>query len=154
MGKGIYEDLDGTIMRECLVRWSFKQDSVLDGYTKAWIPLMGKNHDGTGGKHLVETRLRFNPNLEKEKCLEARGSGLTLILKGTSIQNPRTKKPWWDNECIAEARFRFNPWPEWGKSHEVFKWRNRGTRKDRMRLRFDHNLNGRIHRRARFRLNP
>ena len=74
--------------------------------------LCGENHDGTGKDYLVETRLRFNPNL-KGRYLAERGSGFTLILRGTTIQNLRVKKPWWDNKCIAEARFRFNPWPEW-----------------------------------------
>jgi hypothetical protein len=46
-----------------------KWDPVLDGYTRHGF-LDGKNHDGTGGKHLVRTRnlvgtsLRFNPNLK------------------------------------------------------------------------------------------
>ena len=69
MGKGIYEDFDGTFMREGLVRWS--SNRIL-----SWMDIqstdssMGRTmvglEDNTSSKRgkLVGTRFRFNHNLK------------------------------------------------------------------------------------------
>ena len=123
-GKEIKTDLDGTFWEKCLVRWNLKHDPFLDGCTEHGFLCGGKSW-WEWKDYLVETRLKFNPNL-KGRYLAERGSGFTLILKGTTIWNPQTKKPWWDRkEYIIRRRFKILILDLSGGWYGIFGWRNR-----------------------------